>query len=275
MKRAIFIVTLTVIAVLFFINIPAKTQVAINSKGTTIQERFSAPKGFHKEKYKKNSWQYYLQNLELLSGRGKILDYRGNPIRNQSNHIAIIKCDIGNKDLQQCADAIIRLRAEYLFKQKRFNEIAFKFTSGHLYKWTDHARGIRPIISGNKVAFKKTRNADKSYKNFRNYLNIVFMYAGTISLNRDMKKVSREETLRIGDVIIVAGSPGHAVLIVDRVKNDKNEYLYLIAEGYTPAQSIHILDSGKAGISPWFKIEKKGSIDVKRYYFSKPNIRRF
>ncbi len=275
MKKIFFILILTIIAVLFLINTPAKTQVLINPKGTTISNRFGTPKGFDKENYKKNSWQYYLQNLELLSGRGKILDYTGKPIRNQSDHIAIIKCDIGKKDLQQCADAIIRLRAEYLFKQRRFNEIAFKFTSGHTYKWTDHARGIRPVISGNKVVFKKTRKANNSYKNFRKYLDIVFMYAGTISLNRDMKKVNRKATFHIGDVIIVAGSPGHAVLIVDRVKNDKNEYLYLIAEGYTPAQSIHILDSGEAGISPWFKIEKTGSIDVKRYYFSKPNIRCF
>ncbi len=245
----------------------------INTSGVTIKERVLTPEGYSREQYSSLSWQYFLQNLELLPFGSKILDYTGQKISEQSSHIGIIKYDVGTKDLQQCADAIIRLRAEYLWKQKRNDDIQFTFTSGHNYKWIDHANGFRPYIKGNKVSFKKTASVDKSYSNFRKYLDIVFSYAGTISLNRDLKKISKTGNYQIGDIIVKAGSPGHAVLIVDKCKNNKGEYLYLLAEGYTPAQSIHLLKSNRE-VSPWHKLGK-GVISSKRYYFLNPNFRRF
>ena len=247
----------------------------IDVSGESIRDRITCPPGYSRKNYDESSWQYFLQNLNLKPSGTKILDFRGKPIYNQSSHVGIIDYDIGKKDLQQCADAIIRLRAEYLYKQKAYSDIEFKFTSGHNYKWLDHAKGIRPKINGNNVTFVQNEKADASYSNFRYYLDIIFTYAGTISLNRDLEKIPRNKNLEIGDIIIKPGSPGHAVLIVDRVHDNKGNYLYLIAEGYTPAQSIHILKSGKRKISPWFKIDKKGAISSNRYFFSNPNIRRF
>lgn len=247
----------------------------INVAGETIKNRITCPVGYTREDYPNNSWPYFLQNLHLLPDGAKVLDYSGRPISNQSSHVAVVDYDIGRQDLQQCADAIIRLRAEYLYQQQAYNSIQFKFTSGHNYKWTDHAQGIRPSIHGNNVSFGMRAGADNSYSNFRKYLNIIFTYAGTISLNRDLQKVDRNSSLQIGDIIIKAGSPGHAVLIVDRAQDAEGNYIYLLAQGYTPAQSIHVLKSGQTNISPWFKIDKAGAISSARYYFSNPNIRRF
>ena len=75
------------------------------------------------------------------------------------------------------------------------------------------------------------------------------MYVGIISLNRYKKKVSWNNPLQISDVIIKASSHGHAVLIVDRAKKGE-KYIYLLAERYTPAQSIHILDSKENRTGP-------------------------
>ncbi|EON79431.1 hypothetical protein ADIS_0121 [Lunatimonas lonarensis] len=247
----------------------------LNTEGSTVAERVLVPRGFARESTTSGSWQYYLQHLRLLPHGSKVVDFQGRPISDQRNHVAVMDIDVGSKDLQQCADATIRLRAEYLYERKAFDKIKFQFTSGHNYAWLDHAKGIRPDVKGNKVEFKQTANSDNSYQNFRRYLDIVFMYAGTISLERELTKVNRGGDYQIGDVIVHPCSPGHAVIIVDRAKNSKGKYIYLLAQGYTPAQSIHVVKSHDRGISPWFDLPKKLPIWHERFFFKSPQIRRF
>lgn len=240
-----------------------------------IVERFPASKGYQKQLSPAGSWAAFLQCFPLLRPGTAVLDFKGKPISDQKSHVAVLDIDVGTKDLQQCADAIIRLRAEYLWKSDKKDQISFNFTSGHSFAWKDYADGLRPEVNGNKVSFKETANPSNSYEAFRKYLDIVFMYAGTISLHRDMKEVSRKSEYQIGDVLVHPGSPGHAVIIVDKAKNAKGEAIYLLAQGYTPAQSIHIVKSGHSGVSPWFKIPQSGPVWHKRFYLSRVGVRRF
>ena len=82
-----------------------------------------------------NSFGAFLQNIQLKADKSPILDYTGSPVLNQLEHVAIINYDELNRDLQQCGDAVIRLRAEYLFERGSYSEIAFHFTSGDLFSW--------------------------------------------------------------------------------------------------------------------------------------------
>lgn len=247
----------------------------LSKEGSTVSSRVLEPHGYLRETTTAGTWHHYLQNLKLQPHGSKVLDFQGRPISDQHNHFAVMDIDVGKKDLQQCADATIRLRAEYLYQKQDFDKIKFQFTSGHCYAWIDHAKGIRPEVKGNKVTFKQASTADNSYQNFRKYLDIIFMYAGTISIEKELSKVNRGGDYQIGDVIVHLGSPGHAVIIVDRAKNSQGKYIYLLAQGYTPAQSIHIVKSHDRGISPWFDVPKKLPIWHERFFFKNPQIRRF
>ena len=258
-------------------NNSEESSAVITPTGEKLIKRIAAPADYTWETASPNSFAEFLQNLPLKEADSPVLDYTGTPISNQEEHVAIINYDVGTKDLQQCADATIRIRAEYLFQQKRFDEIGFHFTSGDYFSWTDYANGTRPIISGNSVSFSQTANEDDSYASFRKYLDIIYNYAGTISVNKETNPVRSNAAISSGDIIITPGSPGHAVMIFGCAKDKHNNKVYLLAESYMPAQSIHVLTNPfESGINPWYHLDlNSGSIMTARYTFSTANIRRF
>lgn len=211
--------------------------------------------------FEENSWQYFLQNLPTSGGA--VLLYTGAPLNNQSKHTALVNYDVGTKDLQQCADALIRLRAEYLFQQKRYPDIKFHFTSGDLYRYTDYLNGLRPLVSGNKVRFQNTAATEISHSSLRKYLDLVYAYAGTISLAKELQSARK---LTVGTVIIKPGSPGHCSIIVDEATNAEGQKVYKLAEGYSPAQSIYILKNPMDG-SPWYPLQSGKPISTSSYSF--------
>ncbi|MBW7869994.1 MAG: DUF4846 domain-containing protein [Flavobacteriia bacterium] len=251
--------------------------VTINPNAQTIKQRVSPPKGYQWITEPQNSFGEYLQNAPLKEDGSPILSYTGQPIANQSNHIAVLDYDIGNKDLQQCADAVIRLNAEYLYQQNKFDEISYQFTNGDTFSWNQYKNGIRPqLINDNTVNFVQSAGFNDSYEAFRKYLDIIFMYAGTISLNRETIPVQRNEDIKAGDILITPGSPGHVVVIVGHAKNSAGKSVYLLAEGYTPAQSIHIINNPEnKTLNPWYELDvNKPETHTARYYFY-TNIRAF
>ncbi len=197
------------------------------------------------------SWQYFLQHLPVKDG--PILDYTGKPISNQAKHTSIINYDVGSADLQQCADAVIRLRSEYLFAQKRYSEIGFHFCSGQFYSWNMYCEGLRPKLHGNSIKWITVSSCEKNHATLRSYLNIVFDYANTISLCKELKPAT---IFTVGTVIITPGSPGHTCIIIDEATAIDKSKIFKIAEGYMPAQSIYILSNPyEETISPWYHLQ--------------------
>jgi len=206
------------------------------------------------------SWPAFLQNLQVIDA--PVLDYTGKPVRAQFKSSGVIPFDVGTKDLQQCADALMRLRAEYLFEQHRSDEIAFHFVSGQLYRFSDYCTGLRPVPSGGQVVFRQGTASQASHASLRKYLDLVYTYASTISLAKELKPV---DSFGIGTVVIYPGSPGHCFIIVDE-KVEGEEKRFRLAEGYTPAQSIYILQSDDG--TPWHRL-RKGAISTASYDFSR------
>lgn len=248
----------------------------INKDSVTISSRVNLPEGFKRVNYPKESFQEYLRNYKLKPFGSKIINYDDSEYFWQRGHIGILDVPVPKNGLQQCADALIRIRSEYLWNKNKKENIGFNFTSGHYCSWINYAKGYRPKINGNKVSFHKTAKADYTKTNFYKYLNLIYTYSGTLSLFYELPKVTNVKDIKIGDMLIKGGTPGHIVMICDEAVNDKGEKLFLLFQGNTPAQSVHLVKNLEdSNISPWCKLEKDVVIPVSNYTFFESNFVRF
>ncbi len=238
-----------------------------------IVNRIAVPEGFERISLPKNSFENWLRYLPLKAGKPPVYLYNGIQKYNQKAHYAVIDIDVGRKDLQQCADAIIRLRAEYFYSKRNYDQIHFNFTSGDRASYREWIKGYRPSVKGNKVKWYKKHSHNQSYSNFKKYLETVFMYAGSYSLSRELKLVKNIKEIRIGDVFIEGGFPGHSIIVVDIAINKKNQKkLFLLAQSYMPAQEIHILiNPSNAQLSPWYEIDFGDILDTPEWEFDVKN----
>lgn len=245
--------------------------------GNKLQNRIAVPKDFQRSAVNKNSFADWLRNLPLKEGKPQVMLFNGNKKGNQNAHYAVLDIDVGKRDLQQCADAVMRLRAEYLFSTNQKEAIAFNFTSGDNCSYSNWAKGFRPIINQNKVTFQKTKSPNDSYQNFKSYLDIIFSYCGTHSLEKELATVSQINDINIGDVFIQGGFPGHAVIVVDVAENPTTkEKVFLLAQSYMPAQDMHILKNpSNNGLSPWFSINFDETLQTPEWNFNLKDLKRF
>jgi len=248
----------------------------INEKGTTVTSRVLLPKEFKRAIYSENSFSRYIQNYNLKPFGSQVINYDGNPYYYQKGHVGVLEIPVPPNGLQQCADALIRMRAEYLWETNQKDKIGFNFTSGHYCSWKKYAEGYRPKIKGSKVTFHKTHSANASKENFYNYLNLIFMYSGTQSLYSELPKINSINKVQVGDMLIYPGSPGHVIMVVDKATNSEGENLFIFAQGNTPAQSVHIIKNpSDISISPWFEIEMGQLVEIPTYYFNEAKFIRF
>lgn len=223
----------------------------INESGTNILTRFNTPKDFNRKPAGRDSFADYLQNLPLKAAGSKVKYYDGS-IKYKDVYEAVLEMDIDNKNLQQCADAIIRLRAEYFYSQKAYDKISFTLTNGFRVDYSKWTQGNRVVVKGNQTYWQKSVSPSNNYGDFRKYLNFVFAYAGTLSLSKTLYPKAIKN-IDIGDIFIIGGSPGHAVIVVDVAQNTKGERVFLLAQSYMPAQEIQILKNpNDMRLSPWY-----------------------
>lgn len=253
-----------------------QTNTLVNPDGSTVSTRFLSPKDYTRTNATPGSFAEYLQGLSLKPN-GSLVHYYNGQKKPNKVAAAVLAMDVGPKDLQQCADAVMRLRAEYLLKQKKYSDLHFNFTNGFRADYSKWRSGYRISVKGNTVSWVKTDKESSSYPSFREYMDMVFNYAGTASLSLELKAVPLAQ-MQIGDVFIKGGSPGHAVIVVDMAIDPKTKrQLFMIAQSYMPAQDIHILmNRDKPGISPWYELDPgASSINTPEWVFTKDQLMRF
>ena len=208
------------------------------------------PTGYMHIKNGDESFAIWLQNISLKKDK-KVLLFDGSPKPNQTAQFAVLDISVGNKNLQQCADAVMRLRAEYLFAQKMFSEIVFRDNGSGVYKF------IEPY----------TRD------NFTKYLDKVFGMCGTASLVKQLKQKNNFNDIKAGDVLIRGGFPGHAVMVMSVAENADGKKIYMIAQSYMPAQDIHVLQNPIIeNLSPWYEVIENDIIQTPEYTFRKSEL---
>ncbi len=248
----------------------------IKIDGESIVTRFATPTSYERTHVSNNSFGEYLRNLPLKPNKSLALKYDGSKKANHGIYHAVVNLAIGDRDLHQCADAIMRLRAEYFFDQEEYDQIHFNFTNGFNAEYTTWRAGNRIKVLGNKVSWTPTKKVSDTAESFWKYLEMVFSYAGTASLSKELQTVSLSK-MKIGDVFIQGGFPGHAVIVTDMCEQpETGKQLFMLAQSYMPAQEIQILQNpSNLNISPWYEIDFGETLRTPEWTFNSTDLKSF
>ena len=254
----------------------SKEKTGIDPTGLILQERFEPPNNYGRKKVTKPSFANYLRTLPLKPVGTTVKYYNGTTKTIPNVYEAVIDLPIGKKDLHQCADAIMRLKAEYHWQQKEYDQIHFNFTNGFRVDYSEWRKGRKMIIKGNKTYWDNSQQPATSYNDFWKYLELIFTYAGTSSLSKELKSIDLAE-MEIGDILIQGGFPGHAVIVLDMaIHETTGEQVYILGQSYMPAQEIQVLKNNQEpSISPWYRLDPNNRIDTPEWTFNTTDLMRF
>ena len=209
------------------------------------------PTGY--KRISRDEFAVYLRKQKLKKDRTVYL-YNGSPKRNQLAQFAVLNLSTGDRDLQQCADAVMRLRSDYLFSSGQYIAILFRDNNGKA------------------IPFQQPF----THANLSRYQQQVFGLCGSASLSKQLKAITDFSTIQPGDVLIRGGFPGHAVIVMDVAENEEGEKIYLLAQGYMPAQDMHVLLNPEDEVlSPWYKVNSDETIITPEYLFRRNELKRW
>jgi hypothetical protein len=232
---------------------------------STLHARIAAPDGFTRIALAEGSYAHWLRHLPMMAEGTPVRAFDGRVLERQP--MGVIDLDVGDRDLQQCADTLMRLRAEYLRASGRADEVAFHFVSGDLARWTDYRAGLRPDFDrprGRPIAWRKRSGAPTGdgERVWRGYLRLVFGYASTLSLGayNPTPKVRTAADIRPGDFFVLGGAPGHTVVVLDVATSAAGDVRLLIGQGFMPAQSMHLVPTPNGGA--WHTLDAQGQLHI-------------
>lgn len=235
------------------------------------------PEGFARTESDSADFASWLRSLPVRPVGTPVMTYQNVPWLRQDRHYAVVDLEIGDRGLQQCADVTIRLRSECLYGMRRYDDISFNFTSGDTASFRSWINGYRPVVKGNEVSWRSAGQVDSSYQAFKGYLDVIYTYCGTYSLSRQLKHKADPDEIEPGDIFVEGGFPGHAVMVADvAYSKTTDERIFLLLQGFTPAQDIHILINPlDSDLSPWYSTSFDDILVTPDWEFSINHLREF
>lgn len=235
------------------------------------------PPGCRRVAVAAGSWGEWLRGRPLRPAGTPARLFDGRLKDNQAVVAAVVNIDPGTANLQQCADAVMRLRAEYLFSVNP-SKIHFHLTTGYDAWFSDYLAGTTFRVQDEVVRPAPKPAEALTHAALGRYLLPVFGYAGTLSLGREVLPVSLAQA-RPGDVLVHGGSPGHAVLVADVAENPRTGQRYLLLmQSYMPAQNIHVLRNvSQPALGAWFAVPGPlaAKFDTPEWTFASTELGRF
>lgn len=205
----------------------------------TLASVFSPPEGY--ERAPTDAFGNWLRRLALRPEGVPVKTHEGTVVP-QARAVRVVEMPLVKGDLQQCADSAIRLRAGWLRETGQEEAIVFHATSGDPMPWSRYRQGERAYAVGNALKWRRAEPAS-----WDTYLSAVFTWAGTRSLAYDTVPARRPGP---GDLLVLPGSPGHAVVILDVATRGADTVL-LVGEGFMPAQDFHVEPGPHDGWWAW------------------------
>lgn len=253
----------------------AQNNGCVVAQGSTIGSRYLPVEGYKRVDVEEGSFGEFLRNQKLKPYGERVLYYNGREKSPIGVYDSVVDVEIGDRDLHQCADAIMLLRGEYLYSIGAYEEISFNFVSGFKAEYEKWMEGYRIKVEGNDAYYYKASEPSNTYEGFRKFMDMVFAYSGTLSLEKELGSIDIEE-IEIGDVFIIGGSPGHAVIVVDMAINNLGEKIFILAQSYMPAQQTQILiNPMNESISPWYSLKGCEKLITPEWEFELNQLRRF
>ena len=246
----------------------------ILSEGNTLESRFAVPDGYIRTEYPEGSFGSFVRNYPLKPDGSPVLLWNKEPKGNQRDHAAVFEMTVEDElDVQQCADSVMRIYAEYFRATGQYDRIRFHFVSGFLCDYNSYIQGNRVKVSGDDVVWVQSQPAEDSDRVFNEYMKIVCAYASTLSMESESVSADLHD-LRIGDIFLKGGSPGHVVMVADVCEKDGRK-AFLLAQGYMPAQEFHIVKNPLHENDPWYyEDEVQYPFKTQAYTFPEGSFRR-
>lgn len=223
------------------------------SEGRECLGDIPLPEGYIREDCAPSSFTAYLRALPL-NDSAEVSYFEGGLAEDVNDYAYKTVAMPLLSENEQCADACMHLRADFLHRSRQFRKIHFEDTQHNVmrYRW-----GARK-------------------KKIRTFLRYVFIVSNTESMIGEMPQRSFSD-MRPGDVFVYDyksrpdAKYGHAMMVADVATDPATgEKIFLLVQGSTPACDIHVLvNKEDTAISPWFRLDpdaKEVDFGFARYY---------
>ncbi len=246
----------------------------IDTSGTTLITRICEPSGYTRVSTEIGSLAQFLRDYQLKEDDAKVLLYDGTEKENQTAHAAIFALPLEARNLQQYADTIMRVYAEYYLSIEQYDKIVFGYSDGFKAEYAKWIEGNRISVTDSGSKWVQSSESDGSYESFKEYMRLVFAYAGIWTMKDESTAVELSQA-QIGDVFFDTGDGGRVAMIVDICQDADGRKAYLLASGGKPAQEFVVLANPLHTDDPWYyEDELTEAVETPEFTYDSGSLRR-